>query len=277
MMMSQHLRYIALFLELFALGTQGAFLNYTGEAITTRYWDCCKPSCGWNGKADFSSPVESCSADDKPTDAASGTGCNGGTAFSCSGQQPWAINDTVAYGFAGAFIEPSLTQGGIEDAWCCACYQLTFTSDPLIGKTMIVQASNTAYDVTATNRFSLAIPGGNTTSTNACAKQYGVDQSVFGQNMQGVRSLDDCENLPENLRAGCRFRFDWFKDASFPSANFKRVVCPAEITAKTGCTRNDDAVLARGGSVSAAQSLTRSSSTSTMALFAAIILGLISI
>ncbi|EDU48608.1 endoglucanase 1 precursor [Pyrenophora tritici-repentis] len=277
MMMSQHLRNIALSLELFALLTQAAFLNYTGEAITTRYWDCCKPSCGWNGKADFSSPVESCTADDKPTDAASGTGCNGGTAFSCSGQQPWAINDTVAYGFAGAFIEPSLTHGGIEDAWCCACYQLTFTSEPLIGKSMIVQASNTAYDVTATNRFSLAIPGGNTTSTNACAKQYGVDQSVFGQNMEGVRSLDDCENLPENLRAGCQFRFDWFKDASYPSANFKRVVCPAEITAKTGCIRNDDQVLARGGQVSAAQSLTSPSSTSTMALFAAIILGLISI
>ena len=157
MTMSQHLRNIALSLELFALLAQGAFLNYTGEAITTRYWDCCKPSCGWNGKADFSSPVESCTADDKPTDAAAGTGCNGGTAYSCSDQQPWAINDTVAYGFAGAFIEPALTHGGIEDAWCCACYQLNFTSDPLIGKTMIIQASNTAYDVTATNRFSLAV------------------------------------------------------------------------------------------------------------------------
>ena len=61
------------------------------------------------------------------------------------------------------------------------------------------------------------------------------------------------------------------------SANFKRVVCPAEITAKTGCIRNDDKVLARGGSVSAAQSLTSPCSTSTMALFAAMIIGLISI
>lgn len=29
-----------------------------------------------------------------------------------------------------------------------------------------------------------------------------------------------------------------------PSATFKRVVCPREITAKTGCVRNDDATLA---------------------------------
>ena len=31
---------------------------------------------------------------------------------------------------------------------------------------------------------------------------------------------------------------------TFHSANFKRVVCPSEITAKTGCVRNDDVTLA---------------------------------
>ncbi|KAI4657609.1 hypothetical protein J4E90_007171 [Alternaria incomplexa] len=271
--MPQHLRNIALAVELFAVFARCAHLNYTGEAVTSRFWDCCKPSCGWNGKADFSSPVESCTADDKPTDDAAGTGCNGGSAFQCSSQQPWAINDTVSYGYAGAFILPELTHGGIEGAWCCACYQLDFTSEPLIGKSMIVQASNTAYDVTDRNRFSLAIPGGNTTSTNACAQQYGVDQSVFGELMMGVSSTEDCQKLPENLRAGCEWRFDWFKDASYPSANFKRVVCPAEITAKTNCIRNDDKVLA--GEASAAQSLM--SGTPTMAFFAAGILALISI
>lgn len=233
-MTPQYIRNIALALELFAVLAQGAKLNYTGEAVTTRFWDCCKPSCGWKGKADFSNPVESCTADNKPTDYAAGTGCNGGTAYQCSNQQPWKINDTLSYGYAGAFIMPSLTGGGIEDAWCCACYQLDFTSEPLIGKRMIIQASNTAYDVTNVNRFSLAVsssgaictnfselillqvPGGNTTSTNACAQQYGVDQSVFGENMVGVSSIDDCQNLPEDLRAGCQWRFDWYKDASFP-------------------------------------------------------------
>ncbi|CAI9626872.1 endoglucanase 1 precursor [Alternaria burnsii] len=272
-MMPQHLRNIALTIEFFAVLARCAHLNYTGEAVTTRFWDCCKPSCGWNGKAQFSRPVESCTADDKPTDIAAGTGCNGGSAFQCSNQQPWAINDTLSYGYAGVYITPDLTHGGIEDAWCCACYQLNFTSEPLIGKSMIVQASNTAYDVTNANRFSLAVPGGNTTSTNACAQQYGVSQSVFGENMAGVKSIDDCQNLPKNLRAGCEWRFDWFKDASYPSANFKRVVCPSEITAKTNCIRNDDKVLA--GEASSAQSLTPSSST--MAFFVVIILGLISI
>ncbi|KAF1944206.1 endoglucanase [Clathrospora elynae] len=269
-----YFRHIALTLELFAVVAQSANLNYSGEAITTRFWDCCKPSCGWAGKAQFSSPVVSCTADDKPTDFSAGTGCNGGSAFQCSNQQPWAINDTVSYGFAGVYIIPELTHGGIEDAWCCACYQLDFTSEPLIGKSMIVQASNTAYDISTANRFSLAIPGGNTTSQNACAQQYGVAQSVFGDNMSGVSSTDDCLKLPEDLRAGCRWRFDWFQDASFPSANFRRVVCPAELTAITTCIRNDDKQLA--GKTSSARSLT-STTSSTMAVITAILLSIISI
>ena len=135
----------------------------------------------------------------------------------------------------------------------------------------------------------LQIPGGNTTSTNACAQQYGVDQSVFGDNMAGVGSRGDCENLPENLRAGCQWRFDWFRDASFPrylipprhigncliqySAEFKRVVCPAEVTAKTDCVRNDDKVLS--GEISSASDLTPT--FFTMASFFTILLGLLSI
>lgn len=32
----------------------------SGKSDTTRYWDCCKPSCGWNGKAHVTSPVKTC-------------------------------------------------------------------------------------------------------------------------------------------------------------------------------------------------------------------------
>lgn len=138
------------------------------------------------------------------------------------------------------------------------------------------------------------VPGGNTTSVDGCAKQYGVDQSVFGQRMEGVSSSNDCANLPEALRAGCQWRFDWLQDASFPrylistvgytmhpaltlhSANFKRVVCPAEITAKSNCVRNDDKRLASGESTSAAHSLSPSLPP-TMALVAATMLILISV
>lgn len=152
-----YLRNILFLLDLLVVVVNCANLNISGEGITTRFWDCCKPSCAWKAKADFNRPVLSCSADDKPTDIDAGTGCNGGSAYQCSNQQPWKVNDTLSYGFAGVFIVPGLTGGKIEDAWCCACYQLDFTSDPLKGKTLIVQASNTAYDVSTTNRFSLAV------------------------------------------------------------------------------------------------------------------------
>lgn len=105
----------------------------------------------------MNNPVESCSADEKPISIDAGTGCNGGTAYACSQQQPWAVNDTLSYGFAGAYITKDLVGMPTEDAWCCACYQLDFTSEPLRGKTMIVQASNTAYDIKTENRFTLAV------------------------------------------------------------------------------------------------------------------------
>jgi hypothetical protein len=135
------------------------------------------------------------------------------------------------------------------------------------------------------------IPGGNNTSSqNACAQQFSVSQSVFGQNNAGVSKREDCQNLPDILKPGCLWRFDWFKDASFPryailslhsnmvlivySANFQRVVCPANITAVSQCSRNDDKILAGNVTASAASI---SGTSSTAAAFAAILLGVLSI
>ncbi|KAF1996185.1 glycoside hydrolase family 45 protein [Amniculicola lignicola CBS 123094] len=210
----------------------------SGETLTTRFWDCCKPSCGWNGKASVTDPVRSCDKNDSPiNDFNAGSLCaEGGSATTCTSQQPWAVNDTFSYGFAGVYISGHDKE--LENFWCCACYQLDFTSDPLKGKTMIVQASNTAYDVKA-NRFSLAVPGGNTTS-DTCAKQFGVEQTVFGEMGSGVTSLENCDSLPDALKPGCEWRFNWFNDTLYPTANFKRVTCPTELTSKTGCIRKDE-------------------------------------
>ncbi|KAF9698531.1 hypothetical protein EKO04_003867 [Ascochyta lentis] len=256
-------RNFVLVLELFVILARCARLDYSGEALTTRFWDCCKPSCAWKGKASVSSPVGSCTADDKPIDIDAGTGCKGGTAFACSQQQPWAVNDTLSYGFAGVFITKDVVGVPTEDAWCCACYQLDFTSEPLRGKRMIIQASNTAYDINTANRFTLAVPGGNTTSVDGCTTQYGVSQSVFGRDGLGVTTVEDCQNLPSPLQPACRWRFDWLQDAMFPTANFKRVVCPAELTAKTGCVRSDDKTLAEQISGNGTSTTAKSSASRT--------------
>jgi len=78
-----YLRNIFLLLELFAVFVRCANVDLSGEAITTRFWDCCKPSCSWNGKARFSQPVQSCAKDESPLkDFVAGTGCKGGNAYS---------------------------------------------------------------------------------------------------------------------------------------------------------------------------------------------------
>lgn len=230
------LRNIFIALGLFVLLAHCAV--FSGEAVTTRFWDCCKPSCGWELKADFSRPVQTCKADGSHIDVKAGTGCKGGEGYLCSNQQPWAVNDTFSYGYAGVYFTG---HPETENFWCCACYQLDFTDEPLRGKSMIVQASNTAYDITTTNRFSIAIPGGNQTREDGCTRQYNLDQSVFGQMGTGIGSKGDCDRLPQDIRDACRWRFDWYKDAAFPAAKFKRVTCPKELTERTQCIRNDEA------------------------------------
>ena len=69
----------------------------------------------------------------------------------CSNQSPWAVNETTSYGWAAVNIA-----GSSESNWCCACYELTFTSGPVSGKKLIVQASNTGGDL-GSNQFDLAV------------------------------------------------------------------------------------------------------------------------
>lgn len=127
----------------------------SGTGKTTRYWDCCKASCGWKGKATLASgsnPVGSCDAKDNLlTNYDAKSGCNSGVAYMCSNQSPWAVSETLAYGFAATTIS-----GGKEASWCCACYELTFTSGAVAGKKMIVQATNTGGDLAA-NQFDIAV------------------------------------------------------------------------------------------------------------------------
>jgi hypothetical protein len=134
------------------------FLSTSAQSTgkTTRYWDCCKASCGWKGKitlASGSNPVGSCDKNDKLlTNYDAKSACDkSGPAYMCSSQSPWAVSETLAYGYAATTIS-----GGKESTWCCACYELTFTSGAVKGKKMVVQATNTGGDL-ASNQFDLAV------------------------------------------------------------------------------------------------------------------------
>lgn len=128
-------------------------------------------------KASVSAPVKTCDNNNNPlSDPDIKSGCDGGTAFTCANNQPWAVDDNTAYGFAAVAIS-----GQTEADWCCQCYELTFTSTSIAGKklvsshhsglgcvvrdggtdasTQIVQATNTGGDL-GSNHFDLLIPGG---------------------------------------------------------------------------------------------------------------------
>ncbi|ORY72502.1 glycoside hydrolase [Neocallimastix californiae] len=159
------------------------------------------------------------------------SGCDGGEAFMCTDQQPWAVSDTLSYGFAAASIS-----GGSEASWCCACYKLTFTSTSIAGKQMIVQVTNTGGDL-GENHFDLQMPGGGLGIFDGCSTQFNTNAASWGERYGGLRSADGCANLPASLQKGCQWRFDWFENADNPAMEFEEVECPAELTAKTGCKR----------------------------------------
>ncbi|KAL1302612.1 hypothetical protein AAFC00_002985 [Neodothiora populina] len=228
-------------LALLALTTGFASISNaqaSGSGKTTRYWDCCKGSCAWTGKADVSNPITTCDINDNPLSSYdTASGCNGGDAYMCSDQTPWAHNDTLAFGFAAVNIA-----GGSESSWCCACYKLTFTSTSIAGKTLIVQATNTGGDL-GSNQFDLAMPGGGVGIFNGCSNEWGAPSSGWGAQYGGISS-NTCSDFPAKLKPGCNFRWDWFEGADNPTVDFEQITCPAELTAKSGCTRNGETPVA---------------------------------
>lgn len=160
-------------------------------------------------------------------------GCeDGGWGYMCNHQVPWSVNNNLAYGFAAASF-----QGGVDNNRCCACFRLDFQGQ-LSGKQMIVQVTNTGGDL-GNNHFDLSIPGGGVGwFQRGCNSQWGAPWDGWGQRYGGVGSWNDCWQLPEPLRGGCRFRFEWMQGVSNPDASFTQVQCPRELTDKTGCQNN---------------------------------------
>ena len=133
-------------------------LPFTYTQVSHLIHSSSKPSCAWPKKGNNAQPLLTCDKNDNPLNDGGNTksGCDngGGNAFMCSSQSPWAVNETVAYGWAAVNIA-----GQQESSWCCACYELTFTGGAVQGKKMIVQASNTGGDL-GNNHFDIAMPGG---------------------------------------------------------------------------------------------------------------------
>ncbi|XP_060528482.1 endoglucanase-like [Cylas formicarius] len=206
-------------------------LNGTG--ITTRYWDCCKPSCGWFvPSTNVKTPVETCAANGvNPIDANAQSGCDDdGVAYMCNDQQAWVVNDTLSYGFVAA----SFT-GGADTSQCCRCVLLSFQGR-LLGKHLLAQITNTGGDLYQ-NHFDIAIPGGGVgLFRRGCMTQWNTTVNGWGDPITGVASENECSELPEVLQPGCDWRFEFLEGVDNPDVVFQEVECPADLIAVTKCT-----------------------------------------
>jgi hypothetical protein len=223
------------------------------SGFATRYWDCCKPSCGWSGNANPT--VKSCDQGDNnlgANDQQNSCEANGQSgAFTCHSMAPWAHSNVVSYGFAA-----------VNGVGCGTCFQIEFPgtsqrggNDPgsaaLSGKTMVVMATNVGG--IEQNQFDLLVPGGGVGDFNGCSGQWGVDNGELGaqyggflsvcreqngfENHDGVKSCvrDKCDSVfgsrgLTELYDGCMWFVDWYQAADNPDIRFQQINCPQELT-----------------------------------------------
>jgi len=224
------------------------------NAWASRYWDCCKPACGWKGNVKSGNPMKACDASDNVLGSFdTKNACeSGGSAFMCWSDSPWAACDTLSYGFAAA---------SAGNYVCGRCFQLQFDGNShnaganagaksLKGKTMIVQVINNGG--VAADQFDLLIPGGGVGILNACSTTTQGITSQWGKNLDlgaqyggllagcnGDKSCvqQKCQSIfagKPDLQAGCDWFLNWFNAADNPTFTYKQVACPAAITQKSG-------------------------------------------
>lgn len=238
-----------------ALGDDNPFGQVQGgqQGNSTRYWDCCKQSCGWSANA--SQPVSSCQAMNGQNIGANDANksvCDGsgGDAQTCHGMAPWAHSTQVSFGYAAA-----------NGAGCGTCWQLQFTgtansgqagdegAQRIQGKTMVVMATNIG-DLNGALHFDLLIPGGGVgLAQGGCPVALGIQEQELGANRGGFRT--DCAGAGNqdaikecvrnkcttvfgsrglsDLEAGCLWYADWFEAADNPDFVVQQIDCPAEL------------------------------------------------
>lgn len=241
------------------LGDDNPWGNVTGgqNGWASRYWDCCKQSCGWAANAG-GNPVDSCNTSgESVVDPDTQSTCSSGSSTTCNSFAPWANSTKVAFGFAA-------THAGSQ-AGCGTCFQLQFTgsshnggNDPgsqaLKDKVMIVMATNIGGDVSGDGQLDVLIPGGGTGAFYGCGQAWGVQQgsSELGAQYGGLRSgcsgdlnaikscvANKCQSLfgsrgLDDMYEGCMWYVDWFEAADNPNFTQKQIDCPNELRQVSG-------------------------------------------
>jgi hypothetical protein len=136
------------------------------------------------------------------------------------------VADDLAYGFA--------VTKGVEN--CCKCFELQWTNGTAVGKRIQLQVINEGGNVdNGVRQFIILTPGGGVgPNPQGCTTQWGYD---WGRQYGGVVKGDDCVTLPEQLQAGCYWRWNWARgDVNSWAVEWKQITCPEELTSVSGCS-----------------------------------------
>jgi hypothetical protein len=239
-------------------GGQPPRLDSGTNGWASRFWDCCKPACGWKANVGGRTPVTACSAQNQSLGGnydAKNACESGGSAHMCWSFAPWAVSETLAYGYAAVNM-------GAD--YCGKCYQLQFTggshngtvdkgSQGLANKTMIVQAINNGG--VQSNQFDLLVPGGGVGDFDACSAQWGTSdlgeryggfflacqkQNGFDYDKSRACAAQKCQSVfgsKPDLLEGCNWFVNWFGAPDNPALIFKEITCPDALTTKSGLRR----------------------------------------
>jgi len=246
------------------LGGENGPWEQLGNAMMTHYWDCCKPSCGWNDPPIYANnngrSVETCGAADGeavrldvPWEASV---CDGGPAFTCTDQLPWVEGGTL-YGYVA-------NQDTGDKSDCGTCYELELSGAANGVTRAVVQLTNKGgmgRDGSKQAVFDLLVPGGGFGDYTGCSGVPGwavyTDQggpcSHTGDTAEcwrygGFGRASHCESaFPGDVpsQEACRdvlfglFPPGWQSSGPVMRGNVdvvrRRVVdCPAALTASTG-------------------------------------------
>jgi hypothetical protein len=207
-------------------------LTNGSNGITTRYWDCCMPHCGWAENAG-GNPVHICDRDNNfLSEPQGGSACSNGGTFQCWHLAPWQVGPNVSYGFVAH-----------NEGNCGDCWQLDFKGGGMDGKSMIVQKVNTGG--IQTNQFDILIPGGGVGDFDACTNQF-PSVSNWGERYGGfalrcqydpncTRNMcnEAFSNYPMMLD-GCLWYVEWMNTADNPNVLYAPVQCPQAIRDVSG-------------------------------------------
>ena len=83
------------------------------------------------------------------------------------------------------------------------------------------------------------MPGGGFGQFDGCTKEWAATSDIWGDRYGGY-TTNTCSKFPSALEPGCSFRWGWFQGTDNPNVDYEVVTCPAEIVAKSGCSRNGE-------------------------------------